>query len=99
MRRFRVPRAGIMLARWSSGAGAAEFAGPQVAGFPIEFMLFACVLAGVALFHAHVLPIAAAGAVVIALYKTALSPFKTGSGLAGFAGHLEHEWVILLNLL
>jgi Na+/H+ antiporter NhaD/arsenite permease-like protein len=90
---------GLLLTIVSAGAGAAEFAGPQVAGVPIEFMLFACVLAGVALFHAFVLPIAVTGAIVIALYKIAFSPFKTGSGLAGFAGHLEHEWVILLNLL
>ncbi|HUL68376.1 MAG TPA: citrate transporter [Burkholderiaceae bacterium] len=91
--------AGLVLASVSGSVGAATFAGPQVAGIPIEFLLFACVLAGVALFHTRVLEIAVVGALVIALYKIALSPFKTGSGLAGFVGHIEHEWVILLNLL
>jgi Na+/H+ antiporter NhaD/arsenite permease-like protein len=83
----------------STTASATPFSGPQVAGIPIEFLLFACVLTGVALFHAHVLPIAVVGAFVIALYKIALSPFKSGGGLQGFIGHLEHEWVILVNLL
>jgi Na+/H+ antiporter NhaD/arsenite permease-like protein len=91
--------AGLFLAAVSSAASAAAFTGPQVAGIPLEFLLFAWVLAGVAMFHAHVLPIAVTGAVVIALYKIAVSPFKTGTGLQGFVGHLEHEWVILLNLL
>ena len=66
---------------------------------PIEFLLFAAVLAGVALFHAHTLRIAVGGAIVIALYKIALSPFKTGAGLPGFVAHLGHEWVVLANLL
>jgi len=89
----------LLLAIAPSITLAADFSGPQVAGVPIEFVLFAIVLAGVALFHAYVLPIAVVGAVVIALYKIAISPFRTGSGVAGFVGHLEHEWVILVNLL
>jgi Na+/H+ antiporter NhaD/arsenite permease-like protein len=91
--------AGLLLAPVSCSVGATAFAGRQVAGIPIEFLLFACVLVGVALFHTRVLEIAVVGAAVIALYKIALSPFKTGSGLAGFFGHVEHEWVLLLNLL
>jgi Na+/H+ antiporter NhaD/arsenite permease-like protein len=91
--------AALLLALASSSACAVDFAGPQVGAIPIEFLLFACVLAGVALFHAYVLPIALGGAIVIALYKIMLSPFKTGAGMAGFVGHLEHEWVILVNLL
>ena len=97
--RSRGALAWLLLAIASSSARAAAFDGPQVAGVPIEFMLFACVLAGVALFHAYVLPIAVTGAIVIALYKIALSPFRTGAGFGGFVGHLEHEWVILVNLL
>ena len=31
-------------------------------------------------------------------YKLAFTGFKFGNGLAGLAGHLEHEWVILANL-
>jgi Na+/H+ antiporter NhaD/arsenite permease-like protein len=66
---------------------------------PVEFILFACVLAGVALLHKHTLQVALAGAAVIALYKIGFSPFKTGAGVGGFVSHLGHEWVILVNLL
>jgi Na+/H+ antiporter NhaD/arsenite permease-like protein len=66
---------------------------------PVEFILFACVLLGVALFHRYTLRVAVAGAVVIASYKILFSPFKSGAGLTGFIGHLGHEWVVLANLL
>ena len=66
---------------------------------PVEFLLFGCVLAGVALFHHHTLQVAVGGVVVISLYKILFSPFATGAGLAGWFGHLGHEWVILSNLL
>ena len=98
-RAARAATLAILLAGPFTATCAADFSGPQIAGVPIEFLLFGCVLAGVALFHAHVLPIAVAGAIVIALYKAAISPFKAGVGIGGFLGHLEHEWVILVNLL
>ena len=60
------------------------FAGPTVVGIPVEFILFAIVLLGVALFHHYTFPIAAGGALVIALYKIFFSPFKTGAGWSGF---------------
>jgi len=66
---------------------------------PVEFILFACVLAGVALFHAHSMRIALGGAIVIALYKVLWSPFRAGDGLPGLGLHLQHEAVILINLL
>ena len=72
---------------------------PTVGTIPVEFLLFACVLAGVALFHQHTLRTAVLGMVVIAVYKVLWSPFKTGAGWAGFGAHLSHEWVILSNLL
>jgi hypothetical protein len=34
------------------------FAGPMIAGIPVEFVLFGIVLLGVALFHHHTFPIA-----------------------------------------
>ena len=77
----------------------ADFAGPRIGPVPLEFVLFACVLAGVALFHARTLQIAVAGVVTIALYKMLFSPFKFGPGVGGFVSHLGHEWVILVNLL
>jgi Na+/H+ antiporter NhaD/arsenite permease-like protein len=83
----------------TSAASAAAFAGPTVGPVPVEFLLFACVLAGVALLHAYTLRVALGGAIVIALYKIAFSPFRTGAGVAGFGGHLAHEWVVLVNLL
>src|SRR5664279_5578639 len=66
---------------------------------PVEFILFAAVLAGVALSHRHTMHVAVGGAIVIAAYKILFSPFKVGAGLAGFGLHLQHEWVILVNLL
>ena len=77
----------------------AAFSGPTLASIPVEFLLFACVLAGVALFHHWTLRVALGGAVVIATYKIIASPFKFGAGVAGFGLHLQHEWVILINLL
>jgi Na+/H+ antiporter NhaD/arsenite permease-like protein len=71
---------------------------PSIAGIPIDFILFACTLAGVALFHHHVLKIAVTGLVVITLYKLLFSPFATGAGVPGLLSHLGHEWVIVANL-
>ena len=66
---------------------------------PVDFVLFALVLLGVALFHHHTLKVALVGLAVITLYKLAFTGFKTGAGFAGLAGHFAHEWVILANLL
>jgi Na+/H+ antiporter NhaD/arsenite permease-like protein len=71
---------------------------PSIAGIPIDFILFACTLAGVALFHKHVLKIAVGGLVVITLYKVLFSPFGSGAGVPGLMAHLGHEWVIVANL-
>jgi Na+/H+ antiporter NhaD/arsenite permease-like protein len=79
-------------------AATGGFAGPTVAGVPVEFVFFVATLLGVALFHHHTMPIALTGAAVIALYKIVFSPFRTGAGLFGFLSHLGHEWVILANL-
>jgi Na+/H+ antiporter NhaD/arsenite permease-like protein len=80
-------------------ASGGAFAGPTIVGVPVEFVLFAAVLLGVALFHQHTFPIGAGGALVIALYKIFFSPYKSGAGWSGFGTHLIHEWVILVNLL
>ena len=65
---------------------------------PIDFVLFALTLVGVALFHHHTLRVAVTGLVVIAVYKALASPFREGAGLAGLAAHLAHEWVVIANL-
>jgi len=82
-------------------AGPAEAAPadlPSVVGIPMDFILFALTLLGVALFHRHTLWIAVAGLVVISLYKLTFTGFKEGYGLTGLVAHLDHEWVILSNL-
>ena len=68
-------------------------------GVPIEFVLFGLTLAGVALFHHHTLQVALTGLGVILVYKLGFTGFKTGPGFGGLVLHLEHEWVILANLL
>ncbi len=68
-------------------------------GIPIDFILFALTLAGVALFHRHTLAIAVGGLIVISLFKITASPFPEGPGLDGWLAHLVHGWVLLTNLL
>ena len=80
-------------------ASVAHAASPMIGSVPLDFILFACVLAGVALLHKHALKVAVGGAIVISLYKIFIAGFKTGAGLPGFFGHLGHEWVLLANLL
>jgi Na+/H+ antiporter NhaD/arsenite permease-like protein len=71
---------------------------PQLFGIPVEFMLFATTLVGVALFHHHTLQVALAGLASIVAYKLAFTGFAAGPGLSGFATHIGHEWVTLGNL-
>src|SRR5687767_9040240 len=73
--------------------------GAALLGVPVDFVLFALTLAGVALFHHHTLYVALIGLAVITLYKLGFTGFKTGPGLGGLARHMAHEWVILTNLL
>jgi len=72
---------------------------PAVAGVPIEFILFAAVLAGVALFHHHSLRVALIGLAAITLYKVAFSSFHGSPGVGGLVAHLGKEWVLVINLL
>ena len=69
-----------------------------ILGIPVDIILFALTLLGVALFHRHTLPIALAGLATITAYKVAFTGFRYGTGLAGFGQHMLHEWVILANL-
>ena len=79
----------------STGAFAAS---PMIGPVPVDFILFAAMLAGVAVFNQHSLRVALIGVVVIALYKILVAGFSGGVGLSGFIGHLGHEWVLLANL-
>lgn len=91
--------ASVLLLSLPGTAAAAAFAGPVIGPIPVEFILFALVLAGVGLFHHHTFKIGVTGAAVLASYKILFSPFRTGPGVGGFLRHLGHEWVILANLL
>jgi Na+/H+ antiporter NhaD/arsenite permease-like protein len=73
--------------------------GPAPFGIPVDFFLFALVLAGVAFFQHKTFEVALGGLVAITLYKVAFSGFHGTPGLAGLLGHLAHEWVTLANLL
>ncbi len=72
---------------------------PAIAGIPIDFLLFALTLLGVALFHHHTLKVALTGLAVITVFKVLFSPFAEGAGTSGLVMHLGHEWVLLTNLL
>jgi Na+/H+ antiporter NhaD/arsenite permease-like protein len=69
-----------------------------IGGIPLDFILFALTLLGIALFHKYTLQVALTGLAVTLVYKVAITGFKTGAGIAGFAAHMGHEWVMLANL-
>ena len=71
----------------------------SIAGIPVDFLLFALTLLGVALFHARTLEVALTGAAAITLYQWLVTGFKGGTGLAGLTAHVAHEWITLANLL
>ena len=62
-------------------------------GIPVDFILFALTLLGVALFHHHTLPVALTGLAAIIVYKLIFTGFKYGAGLGGLGHHMAHEWV------
>lgn len=66
---------------------------------PIEFVLFGLMLLGVAVFHKRALEISLSGLLVILAYEAVFSAFPTGSGAGALMRHVEHEWVIITNLL
>jgi Na+/H+ antiporter NhaD/arsenite permease-like protein len=69
-----------------------------VFGIPVDFILFALTLLGVALFHHHTLPVALTGLAAIIIYKLVFTGFKYGAGFGGLGLHMAHEWVTLANL-
>jgi Na+/H+ antiporter NhaD/arsenite permease-like protein len=94
--------AAVLAAMTSSALGAEAIArseGPALFGIPVDFILFALTLVGVALFHRHTLYVALTGLAVITAYKLGFTGFKHGAGFPGLGQHMLHEWVILTNLL
>ena len=69
-----------------------------VFGIPVDFILFALTLLGVALFHHKTLQVALSGLAVIIVYKLVFTGFKHGNGFGGLGHHMAHEWVTLANL-
>ncbi len=94
---LRIVPAAIALWAFSGAAWAGE--GLSVSGIPVDFILFAATLLGVALFHHHTLAVALTGLAIITLYKLGFGDFHGVAGLAGLGGHLAHEWVTIANLL
>ncbi len=80
-------------------AFAAAGPAPEVFGIPVDFILFAATLLGVALFHHYTLRVALIGLCAILAYKFLLVDFSTGPGFGGFVAHMKHEWALLSNLL
>jgi Na+/H+ antiporter NhaD/arsenite permease-like protein len=80
-------------------SGAAQTGAPIfVFGIPVDFILFALTLIGVAVFHHKTLEVALTGLAAIVLYKLIFTGFKFGTGLTGLGLHMQHEAVILANL-
>ena len=65
---------------------------------PFDFVLFAAMLLGIALFHHRTFSVAMAGLGVILGWKLGVTGFHGGPGLSGLVDHLGHEWVTLANL-
>ncbi len=65
---------------------------------PVDFILFALVLGGIAFFQRHTLQVALTGLAAVTVYKLAFTGFHQGQGVSGLLGMLGHEWVILANL-
>ena len=59
-----------------------------VVGIPLDFIFFAGILLGIAVFHRHTLLIALIGLAVIVGYKIGFTGFKFGTGVAGLVNHM-----------
>jgi Na+/H+ antiporter NhaD/arsenite permease-like protein len=65
---------------------------------PLDFILFACVLLGIAILHHYTFQVAVSGLTLIVLYKALVTGTPHGAGFAGVAAVFGHEWVTLANL-
>jgi Na+/H+ antiporter NhaD/arsenite permease-like protein len=65
---------------------------------PFEFVLFGVTLTLVAVFHRFALQAALGGLVATTLAKLVASDFAGVAGFAGLLQHLQHEWVVVVNL-
>ncbi|MCI0341366.1 MAG: hypothetical protein L0216_09500 [Planctomycetales bacterium] len=86
---------GLILVSWALGflgQTADARTGPQFGPVPVAFILFGITLLGVALFHHFTLQVALSGVTSILIFKFAFTQFHLGH-------HIQHEWVVLVNLL
>jgi Na+/H+ antiporter NhaD/arsenite permease-like protein len=67
-------------------------------GIPVEFYLFAVMLAGVAILHHHTLAVALAGLITVAAFALIFGRFSGPGGASSLAAHFAEEWVTLVNL-
>src|ERR1700693_4683341 len=98
MRCIRVVFLLSLLSSASAFAAATPVDGPAIAGIPLEFIIFAAILLGIALFQNKTFNVAVGGLAILVLYKLTFTGFKTGPGLEGLFAHLGNEWVMLGNL-
>ena len=80
---------GLLVASALPAVAAAPGASPEplyLFGIPVDFILFALTLLGVAVFHHHTLYVSLTGLAAILIYKLGFTGFKTGQGFAGLAG-------------
>ena len=70
----------------------------HVGPVPVDFILVALTLLGVAIFHHRVFTVAVTGLSAILAWKFLVPGFKHGAGLEGLTAHMSHEWVVLANL-
>src|SRR5262245_9415772 len=82
---------GLLLASALPAASAPSAASPEplhLYGVPVDVILFALTLLGVAMLHRHTLYVALAGLAAIVAYQLGFTGFKAGRGLAGLIGHM-----------
>ncbi len=82
-----------------AGSGHTVAGGPEILGIPLEFLLFAATLTGVAFFHHRTFTVAVTGLLTIIAYKFVFTGFPSGPGIGGLLGHLWHERIIISNLI
>lgn len=70
----------------------------NIFGIPLEFILFAFTLIGVAVFHHRTFTVAATGLIVITLFKLLYTGFPAGIGVEGLGAHLWEDRITLSNL-
>ena len=74
---------GLLVASALPAAAAQAGASPEplyLFGIPVDFILFALTLLGVALFHHHTLQVALTGLAAILVYKLVFTGFNAGAG-------------------